>query len=52
MRVDVARGLLAAGVPSSDVAQRAGFADQSHLVRSFKRLLRTTPARYGRRKPL
>jgi AraC-like DNA-binding protein len=48
MRIDVARGLLAAGMPSSDVAQRAGFADQSHLVRSFQRLLRMTPARYAR----
>jgi len=49
MRVDAARGLLASGVPSSEVAQRTGFADQSHLVRSFKRVLRTTPARYGKR---
>jgi len=46
MRIDIARRLLASGVPGSEVAQRTGFADQSHFVRSFKRLLRTTPARY------
>jgi AraC-like DNA-binding protein len=46
IRIDVARRLLAAGVPGADVALRTGFADQSHFVRSFKRLLRTTPARY------
>jgi AraC-like DNA-binding protein len=46
MRIDIARRLLAAGVAGSEVAQRTGFADQSHFVRSFKRLLHTTPARY------
>jgi AraC-like DNA-binding protein len=51
MRIDIARRLLAAGVSGSEVAQRTGFADQSHFVRSFKRLLHTTPARYRGRPP-
>jgi AraC-like DNA-binding protein len=46
MRVDAARRLLAEGLRGSEVAHITGFADQSHLVRSFKRMLRTTPARY------
>jgi AraC-like DNA-binding protein len=51
MRIDAARRLLAAGVPSSEVAHRTGFADQSHFVRSFKRMLRTTPGKYRSLKP-
>jgi AraC-like DNA-binding protein len=48
-RVDVARGLLARGVPIADVAVRAGFADQSHLTRHFKRVVGITPGNYLRR---
>jgi len=48
MRIERARRLLAAGVRSSEVAHRTGFADQSHFVRSFKRMVRTTPTRYRR----
>ena len=47
-RVRRARGLLEAGVPISEVAQRAGFADQSHFHRHFRRTLGMTPARYLR----
>jgi AraC-like DNA-binding protein len=50
MRIDIARRLLAADHSSSEVALRTGFADQSHFVRSFKRMLHTTPARYRCRK--
>jgi AraC-like DNA-binding protein len=48
-RVDVAQGLLARGVPIADVAVRAGFADQSHLTRHFKRVVGITPGNYLRR---
>lgn len=48
-RVDVARGLLARGVPIADVAVHAGFADQSHLTRHFKRVVGITPGDYLRR---
>ena len=44
MRIDLARRLLAGGMSGSDVAQQTGFADQSHFIRSFKRLTGTTPS--------
>ncbi|HEX3593319.1 MAG TPA: AraC family transcriptional regulator [Pseudonocardiaceae bacterium] len=47
-RVDLARRLLLAGMRPSDVAQAAGFYDQSHLNRHFRRMLGTSPARYAR----
>ncbi|WP_020668276.1 helix-turn-helix transcriptional regulator [Amycolatopsis nigrescens] len=45
-RVDLARRLLLAGQRPADVATAAGFYDQSHLTRHFKRHLGTSPARY------
>jgi AraC-like DNA-binding protein len=45
-RVLLARRLLAAGQSPAEAAQGAGFADQSHLTRAFRRHLGTTPARY------
>lgn len=45
LRVELARRMLAEGLPGSEVAQRAGFADQSHLIRCFKRMTGTTPGR-------
>jgi AraC-like DNA-binding protein len=48
MRIDLARRLLTEGVSSRDVALSAGFADQSHFVRWFKRLVGTTPTHYRR----
>jgi AraC-like DNA-binding protein len=47
-RVDLARRLLLAGERASDVAQAAGFYDQSHLTRHFRRMLGTSPVRYAR----
>jgi AraC-like DNA-binding protein len=47
-RVRRARSLLEAGFPISEVAQRAGFADQSHFHRHFRRTLGMTPAHYLR----
>jgi AraC-like DNA-binding protein len=46
-RVDIARHLLLAGMPTAEVATAAGFYDQSHLTRHFKRFLATTPARFA-----
>ncbi len=45
-RALLARRLLAAGHSPADAALRAGFADQSHLTRAFRRHFATTPARY------
>jgi AraC-like DNA-binding protein len=47
-RVDLARRLLLAGVPVARVAAEAGFHDQAHLTRHFRRLLGVTPGRYVR----
>ncbi len=47
VRINRARKLLASGAPISEVACQAGFCDQSHLNRSFKKLLGVTPGRYA-----
>ena len=47
-RVDLARGLLLDGMPPSLAAAEAGFYDQSHLTRHFRRVLGTSPGRYAR----
>ncbi|WP_251066449.1 AraC family transcriptional regulator [Streptomyces sp. ISL-36] len=46
-RVDLARRLLLDGQPPREVAAAAGFHDQPHLTRHFKRLTGTTPGRYA-----
>jgi AraC-like DNA-binding protein len=46
-RVDLARHLLLAGMSAAEVATAAGFYDQSHLTRHFKRFLGITPARFA-----
>jgi AraC-like DNA-binding protein len=46
-RVDLARRMLLSGSRPADVAAAAGFYDQSHLARHFKRMLGTSPARYA-----
>lgn len=45
-RVRLARRLLAAGQCPAETAAAAGFADQSHLTRAFRRQFGVTPARY------
>jgi AraC-like DNA-binding protein len=50
-RVDLARRLLLDGLPPRTVATAAGFFDQSHLTRHFKRILGTTPGHYARTGP-
>jgi AraC-like DNA-binding protein len=46
-RVELARRLLLSGRPPAQVAALAGFYDQSHLTRHFRRMLGTTPSRYA-----
>jgi AraC-like DNA-binding protein len=47
VRVGQARELLAQGLPPGRVAQEAGFADQSHMNRCFKRIVGVTPGCYA-----
>ncbi|TYP84635.1 AraC family transcriptional regulator [Blastococcus xanthinilyticus] len=47
-RIDLARRLLLDGLPAGEVAVAAGFYDQAHLTRHFRRMLATTPAAYAR----
>ncbi|HEU4426600.1 MAG TPA: AraC family transcriptional regulator, partial [Pilimelia sp.] len=47
-RIELARRLLLAGQPPAEVATAAGFYDQSHLTRHFKRHLGISPAQYPR----
>lgn len=46
VRIRHAERLLAAGAPIADVAYRTGFSSQSHLNRTFKRTIGTTPGLY------
>lgn len=46
-RVDLARRLLLDGTAPAAVAALAGFHDQPHLTRHFRRVLGTTPARFA-----
>jgi AraC-like DNA-binding protein len=50
-RVELARRHLLAGLPPAEAAVLAGFYDQSHLARHFRRMLGTSPARYARNRP-
>jgi AraC-like DNA-binding protein len=45
-RIDAARQLLLEGLPIALVASSAGFHDQAHLTRQFRRYVGTTPGRY------
>ncbi|MCK1822693.1 AraC family transcriptional regulator [Streptomyces sp. XM83C] len=45
-RVERARRLLLDGVPPGETAVAAGFYDQAHLTRHFRRLVGVTPGRY------
>ena len=47
LRIARAKELLVRGVRASDVAPLVGFYDQAQLTRHFRRLVGTTPARYG-----
>jgi AraC-like DNA-binding protein len=47
LRIQRAKKLLADGVRASELAPRVGLYDQSQLTRHFRRIVGTTPARYG-----
>lgn len=47
-RVDLARRLILDGHAVADAAHRAGFHDQAHLTRHFRRVLGTTPGVFAR----
>jgi len=44
--VEAAKTFLAKGMPAACVAQEVGFADQSHLIRTFTPLVGATPGQY------
>lgn len=46
VRMRLAKSLLMQGIPIARVAAEAGFADQAHLTRHFKRMFGVTPGRY------
>ena len=46
LQVEQARSRLLQGMPLKQVAAETGFADQSHLTRQFKRLMRVIPGQY------
>jgi len=48
IRVRRARGLLDRGVAPARAAAEAGFADQAHLTRHFKRIVGVPPGAYQR----
>ncbi|MEU0127980.1 MULTISPECIES: AraC family transcriptional regulator [unclassified Streptomyces] len=47
-RVDLSRRLLLGGMRAPEVAAAAGFYDQSHFSRHFKRVVGTSPGHYAR----
>ena len=47
-RVDLARRYLLEGRPAAEVAVMAGFYDQSHLNRHFRKMLGVSPSRFAR----
>lgn len=46
VRIRHAEHLLTAGMPIADIAYATGFSSQSHLTRTFKRFIGTTPGAY------
>jgi AraC-like DNA-binding protein len=48
LRIARAKTLLLGGVRASEVAPLVGLYDQAQLTRHFRRLVGTTPARYGK----
>lgn len=51
LRIHRAKALLAGGQTIAEVALAAGFSDQSHLTRLFKRYAGLTPGQYRARRP-
>lgn len=51
LRIDLAKRLMREGEPLADVAQAAGYADQSHFTNAFKQVTGATPRQYQARRP-
>lgn len=51
LRIHRAKELLGRGLRASEVAPLVGLYDQSQLTRHFRRLVGTTPGRYGKGRP-
>jgi AraC-like DNA-binding protein len=49
LRISRARALIGAGTSPGQVAAMTGFCDQSHLTRTFKRVVGVTPGQYPAR---
>ena len=47
LRFGRSREMVRRGIPAVEVAQRCGYADQSHLVREWRRHTGTTPGRWA-----
>jgi AraC-like DNA-binding protein len=48
LRIDRAKALLKQGISVAEVAQTAGFSDQSHFTNAFKRFIGLTPGQFRR----
>jgi AraC-like DNA-binding protein len=48
LRISRAQQMLASGAPAADVAAACGFADQSHFIHCFKRIVGFTPGAFKR----
>ncbi|MCC6613916.1 MAG: AraC family transcriptional regulator [Anaerolineae bacterium] len=48
VRIRQAERLLLAGTPIADIAYQTGFSSQSHLTRTFKRFIGTTPGEFAK----
>ena len=48
LRIDRAKSLLKRGISTAEVAQAAGFSDQSHFTNAFKRFIGLTPGQFRR----
>ncbi|RUY14814.1 helix-turn-helix domain-containing protein, partial [Mesorhizobium sp. M7A.F.Ca.US.005.03.2.1] len=46
-RLQRARRMIAAGEPLAQIAVEAGFSDQSHFIRHFKKAFGMTPGRWS-----
>jgi AraC-like DNA-binding protein len=46
-RIDLARSLIAGGIPLAEAAATSGFADQSHMTRQFVRNFGISPGVYA-----